>query len=92
MCAMARGAVNEVRISEDGVFFDGEDWPWDRVIRIRCRPLPARDAVQLSVHVRRDGLRGSLVLPVLMGGVDTATVIEELKTFLASSGRGITWQ
>ena len=90
--SFAKGAPREVRITDQGVFYDGTEWPWDSVVRIRCIPMLPRGVVYLSVCVNQGRLRSSLSLPITVAAPEATKIIEELKTYLDSSGYAIRWQ
>jgi len=92
LLAIATGAVHEVRITEQGVFYDGTEWPWDSVTRVRSTPILPSGVAYLSVSVKRGWLRPLLTLPIGIADRGAARIIDELKTYLDSKGYDIRWE
>jgi hypothetical protein len=86
------GAVNEVRVTDQGVIYHGQEWKWDSVAEIRGTPVLPNGKRYLYVHIDRGGLRSRLSLPIEIKATDPISVVDDLRTYLATSGHDIGWR
>jgi len=89
--AFATGVVNDARITDQGILYNGKQWSWDNVLGIRVFPALSSGVVPVNVTVRRSG-RSRLAIPIEIRDPEPQAVIRELQEFLASSGYDIPWR
>ena len=85
------GAVNHVWVSDQGVSFDGQDWPWESAAYVRTYPRGASGVYRIHITVYRQG-RSRLTLPIEVRDHDAETVVAELKDYLSRQGYDIKWR
>jgi hypothetical protein len=92
--SFAVGKVHEVRVTDRGVFYDGKEWSWGSVRRIRVWPPTANGGITVFVSVNRDGLRSALSLPIEISAPEPQKVIAELEDYLNSTeySNSIRWE
>jgi hypothetical protein len=88
----ATGVVNEVRVTDEGVTYHGKEWKWDSVAEIRGTPVLPNGKRYLYVHINQGRLRSRLSLPIEIKATDPISVVDDLRTYLATSGHDIGWR
>ena len=86
-----------MQVTDQGVTWDGNHWPWEAVLQIRTTPdLPATGVpdrpVYLMVTVKCPWFRSRLTLSIEIGDDIPLATIRRLREHLAAMGYTIPWR
>ena len=79
-----RGAVDELFISDRGVKYGEEFWPWESLSALRIRRLPAKGPMRFLIWTGEDRGPGQhLAIDDPPSPVEAERLLDELRAFLA---------
>jgi hypothetical protein len=88
--AFVTGAVEVVQVTERGLSYNGNQWPWKQVTRFNATVFTRSQTAVGTVTVKRPG-RSLLSIPFELSP-DETTAILELREYLTESGYHFPWQ
>lgn len=85
------GRIHEVKVTDEGVIYDGKEYPWTSVVSARSTPVLPNGVAYLFLRVNRGQLASCLSLPIEVRSHNPTETISELKNCLLESGYDFPW-